>query len=476
MKEELRKRWEECLRLIKKQLGNDAAFAMWFEPTEAKSLRGNHLTLTLASGFCKELYEGEYFPIFSKALQTVFGPSVSVTYEVPVVKDAKGATIKYAGQKPAQHFPGEERVAKSSVKRQSISKNTGKREESGRESMMPKLNEALSFENYCVGSSNKLPWTIAESIARKPVNSTFNPFFLYGDVGVGKTHLMQAIGLQVKKNNPDMRVVFLPMKEFQRLYQNAYLQHEIPAFLQWFMKCDLLLFDDLQEIASSEGTLNNALFPIFSHLQMQGKQLVFTCDRPPQDLKDLEDRLIDRFKWGIVEKLEKPDTALRRKILTFKAKKNGLDLPSDVIDYIAGTRLNSVREIESIVLGIMTRAINLGIEIDMKLAREVVEKAVRPSKKREINFDMIVETVAEHYRLNPDVIFSKSRVKEVAEARMVIMYLAQRMLGISTGAIGRKLARKHSTVIHGIKTVEERMEADSEFAETLGILEGKVYG
>lgn len=454
MNREATKKWEACLQLIKQQLGNDSAFATWFEPTTAKSLRGNHLVLTLPSGFAKELYEGEYFPVFSRALHEVFGPSVSLTYEYPVVKDVKGGSVRLAAKKEKEDGGKEER-----------------QQEKPLHPMMPQLNEALSFENYCVGSSNKLPWTIAESIARQPVNSTFNPFFLYGDVGVGKTHLMQAIGLHVKKAFPEKKVVFLPMKEFQRLYVNAHLNDKIPAFLQWFMQCDVLLFDDLQEIAGSTGTLNNALFPIFSHLQMHGKQLVFTCDRAPQDLKELEARLIDRFKWGIVERLEKPDTALRKKILTFKARKNGLEMPADVIDFIAATPLNSVREIEGIVLGMMTRAINLGLEIDMDLAREVVGMAVRPSSKRAINFDMIVETVAEHFRLNPDVIFSKSRVKDVADARMVIMYLAHRLLGLTTGAIGRKIARKHSTVIHGIRTIAERIEADRDFAESVAAIE-----
>lgn len=456
---EAAKKWKECLALIRQLIGNETAYATWFEPTQAVALQGNELTLRLQSGLVKEAYEGRYFEAFAEALRSVIGPGVKVIYQYPKGtrpsgKSAPTPVQSHKNPAPAQKAPPAPAPVPASVAPE-----------------MPRLNEALSFENYCVSPCNKLPWTIAESIARNPVNSTFNPFFLYGDVGVGKTHLMQAIGLHVKKAFPEKRVVFLPMKEFQRLYQNAYLQKQIPAFLNWFMKCDMLLFDDLQEIASSEGTLNNALFPIFSHLQMHGKQLVFTCDRPPQDLKDLEARLIDRFKWGIVEKLERPDTALRKKILTFKALRNGLELPEEVIDYIAGTPLNSVREIEGIVLNMLTRSINLGVDTDIALAREVVEKATRSARKKAINFDMIVETVAEAFRLNPDVIFTKSRVKDVADARMVIMYLAQRLLGLSTGAIGRKLARRHSTVIHGINAVGTKMKENREFAETVSGIE-----
>ena len=466
MKEEAASKWNECLRIIAGRLDNSTAFATWFQPTVAKSFRGNHLTLVVPSMFCKELYEGEYFPIFSQALHQVFGNDLKLTYEVPVVSNAKGGSVKIDTASASKPSHKEESKPKSTTPAPAHAI----REEESAEWYMPQLNTALSFENYCVGPSNKLPWSIAESIARQPFNSNFNPFFLYGDVGVGKTHLMQAIGLQVKSSFPDKKVIFLPMKEFQRLYQNAFLRKEIPAFLQWFMRCDVLLFDDLQEIASSAGTLNNALFPIFNHLHQHGKQLVFTCDRAPQDLQDLEDRLIDRFKWGIIEKLERPDTALRKKILTFKARKNGLNLSTEIIDYIASTPLNSVREIEGIVLGMMTRAINLGLDIDMKLAREVVSRSVKTSVRNALNFDMIVESVAEVFHLNSDVLFSKSRVKDVADARMVIMYLAQRLLGLSAGSIGRKLGRKHSTVIHGIKTVEQRLDADPAFADTLSAL------
>lgn len=470
MKEEAVKKWDECLALIREWLDNETAYSTWFAPTVAKSLRGNHLTLIVPSMFCKELFEGEYFPIFSKALHSVFGNNVKLTYDVPVISNTKGGNIKIDTSSQLKPSPGatENNIEKDTPKEDRNFEKSAKEE--GNISVhgyMPAMNSSLSFDNYCVGSCNKLPWTIAESIARKPFNSNFNPFFLYGDVGVGKTHLMQAIGLHVTKAYPEKRVVFLPMKEFQRLYQNAYLRKEIPAFLQWFMRCDVLLFDDLQEIASSEGTLNNALFPIFNHLHQHGKQLVFTCDRPPQDLKQIEDRLIDRFKWGITEKLERPDAALRKKILTFKARKNGLDLPLNVIEYIASSPLNSVREIEGIVLGIMTRAISLGQEIDLPLAKEVLSRSVKPSKKRAINFDMIVEATADKFRLNSDVLFSKSRVKDVADARMSIMYLAQRLLGLSTGSIGRKLGRKHSTVIHGIKVITQRVAEDIDFAEML---------
>lgn len=452
-------KWNECLAIIRGYLNNDARFNTWFSQTRAKSLRGSHLTLEVPSMYCKEMYENQFFSIFSTALRQVFGDNIRLTYDVPVVGSTKDGSMKLTRQLTPESVGGTEAMLKA------------RDEHKDRNGFDSHLNASLTFDNYCVGQSNKLPWSIADSISKQPFNSNFNPFFLYGDVGVGKTHLMQAIGMSVLNNFPDKKVLFLPMKEFQRLYQAAALKKEIPAFLNWFMKVDVLLFDDLQELSNKEGTLNNALFPIFNHLHQHGRQLVFTCDRPPQELEGMEDRLIDRFKWGIVERLERPDAPLRKKILTFKAKKNGIQLPQDVIDMIAAAPLNSVREIESIVLGMMTRSINLGLDIDINLAKEVMKNSIKAPAKKTINFDMIVEAAAEHFDLNSDVLFTKSRMKDVADARMSIMYLANKILGLSTSSIGHKLGRKHSTVIHGIKAISDRLLTEPTLADTVTAIE-----
>ena len=219
---------------------------------------------------------------------------------------------------------------------------------------------------------------------------------------------------------------------------------------------DVLLIDDLQELSHKDGTAN-VLFPIFNHLHQNGKALVFTCDRPPMELDGIADRLIDRFKWGITEQLPKPDLALRKKILTFKASKNGLNLPAEVIDLIAERATGSVRELEGIVMGIYLRSINLNAPITLQLAQEVMQHSIKKVEQKTINFDMIVEATAEFYRLNPDVIFSKSRVRDIADARQVIMYLCHKLTSLSSSAIGQKLNRRHATVLHGISAINDRL-------------------
>lgn len=461
MQTDVTAKWNDCLAIIRNSLNNDARFETWFASTRAKSLKGNQLTLEVPSHYCYELYEDQFFDILSSALKQVFGNNIHLSYIVPVVAHDSKANMKLKGNAKVETARPVQTTT-TTASRPAVSR------------LESNLNPSLTFENYCVAGSNKLPFSIAENISREPVNSIYNPFFLYGEVGVGKTHLMQAIGLRVKSLYPEKNVLFLPMREFQRLYTNAMFEKSIPKFINWFQQVDVLLFDDLQELANKKGTLNDALFPIFNHLQLSGKQLVFTCDRPPMELEGMADRLIDRFKWGIVEKLNKPDVALRKKILTFKAKKNGLELPSNVIEMIANAPLNSVREIEGIVMGMMTRAINFGVEIDMALAGEVMNYFIKAQKQKSINFDMVVEAVAEHYSLNPDVIFSKSKLRDVAEARMVIMYLSQKLVGLSTSSIGHKLGRKHSTVIHGIRTITDKLTSNPELSEAIDGIEGEL--
>lgn len=335
----------------------------------------------------------------------------------------------------------------------------------------PQLNEALTFENYCVGESNRLPFTIAEYIANNPGKNDFNPFFLYGDVGVGKTHLIQAIGIRVKERNPNAKVLFVTLRQFQNLMANATIHKNIPSFLNWFQQMDVLLIDDLQELSHKDGTAK-VLFPIFNHLHQNGKALVFTCDRPPMELDGITDRLIDRFKWGITEKLPKPDFALRKKILQFKASKNGLDFPIEVIELIAERATGSVRELEGIVMGILTRSITLNAPITLELAQEVMKHSIKKVEQKVINFDMIVEETADFYKLNPDVIFSKSRVRDVADARQVIMYLAHKHTSLSSSAIGQKLNRRHATVLHGISAIKDRLPFAKELSVAIDSIEG----
>lgn len=463
MVQDLKTRWNKCLEIIRDNLG-DQRTVSWFGNTKPVSYMGNRLTLAIPSRFFYEKYEDEFYSLLSTTLRRVFGEDVKLEYELKIIENDEASKVTITGSKQSH-------VVKNRFL-QSMQSNSplGSEHNDRTPDFDPQLNETLTFENYCIGNSNRLPFTIAEYIANNPGKNDFNPFFLYGEVGVGKTHLIQAIGIRIKERNPSAKVLFVTLRQFQNLLASATINKKIPDFLNWFQQMDALLIDDLQELSHKDGT-GNVLFPIFNHLHQNGKTLVFTCDRPPMELDGVMDRLIDRFKWGVTEKLNKPDLELKKKILNFKASKNGLNIPQDVINLIAEQSTGSVRELEGIVMGILTRSIALNCPINLELAEEVMKHTVKRKTVKSINFEMIVEATAEFYKLSPDVIFSKSRVRDIADARQVIMYLADKHTSLSSNAIGHKLNRKHSTVLHGIATISGRLPYAKDLAEAVASIE-----
>lgn len=459
------RKWKQFLRIIEDNIGRDR-FDAWFSETRLISFENNRISIGLPSQFFFEKYEDDFYDLITTSLRRVFGPGIKLDYEVSVIKNDDRAKVKYTA-------PEQSRVIKNKTTK-SVTAPVNPLAESHDDSIFidPQLNEALCFENYCVGDSNILPFTIAKFISENPGKSEFNPFFLYGDVGVGKTHLIQAIGIKIKERKPDAKVLFMPMKQFQYLLAGATIKKEIPGFINWFQQFDALLFDDIQELSFKKATMD-ALFSIFNHLYMHNKVLAFTCDRPPFELDGITDRLIDRFRSGITEKLSKPDLILRKKILHYKASKNGLDMPNDVLDMIAEKTDGSVRELESIMMSILTRSINFNTPITIKLAAEVLRQTTKQSKKA-INFDMIVDVTSEYFSLNPDVIFSKNRVRDVADARQIIMYLADKLINLSSTTIGQRLNRRHTTVLHGIKTIKDRRDTSDNLTKAVDIIESRL--
>ena len=473
MTENFQTKWARCLDIIRDNVGQ-VRFDTWFACAKPVKFEDNRLTLELPSQFYVEKYEDDFYNLLHSVLRRVFGEGIKLRYEVYIIADDRNSTVTFSSQTQSK--------AVNSKLIQSLQNPDAMRQQSpqtrGAESFNPQLNSTLNFENYCVGDSNRLPFTIAEYIANNPRNSDFNPFFLYGSVGIGKTHLIQAIGIRIKERNPGAKVLFTSIRQFQNLYANAVIQKKVPGFINWFQQMDVLLFDDLQELALKTKTGDDALFPIFNHLHQNGKQLVFTCDRPPMELEGISDRLIDRFKWGITEKLERPDLELRKRILAAKAAKNGLDLPQDVIDVIAETATTSIREIEGVVRGILTRSITLNAPITVDLARAVMSNTIKnvtpPKPRRDLNFEMIVDATAGYYNLKPEVLYSKSRLRDIADARQMVMYLSHKLTGLSSSAIGIKLNRRHATVLHGISVVRQGLRGNDAMAAAARTIESQL--
>ncbi len=449
--------WQQCLDIIARQLPREA-FTTWFTPAESLGFENGKVSLRIPTAYFLEQYEDRFYNVFSRALREVYGSGVKIEYKYDVVQGDPATEIKIGRDVATSSAPApaQQRGAQapSGV---SIAK------------VDSQLKSIYNFENYCVGESNRLAYTIAENIGSNPRKTVFNPFFLYGSTGVGKTHLIQAVGLRVKELYPEAKVLYLTSRTFENQYGTAVRQKQVNDFINFYQGIDVLLIDDIQELSGKTGT-QNAFYPIFNFLHQKGKILVMTSDRPPVELSDMMDRLISRFKWGVIEVLPTPDLELRKEILRHKSAKNGLDLSEEVIDVIATHVTESVRELEGVVISLITRATLLNQTVTPELARIVMQSAVKMTK-RAINFDMIVEATAAHFNMDADVIFSRSRLRDINDARQMIMYLAHKLTDLSSKSIGYKLNRTHVTVLHGIKAVTDRVAIDPATAQSASEIE-----
>jgi chromosomal replication initiator protein len=334
----------------------------------------------------------------------------------------------------------------------------------------PHLNPNYNFENFILGSSNEFSRTVGETVAKNPAK-TFNPLFLYGPSGVGKTHLTNAIGTRIKELYPEKRVLYLSAHLFQVQYTDAVRTNHTNDFFNFYQTIDVLIIDDIQEFAGMTKT-QQTFFHIFNHLHQNGKQLILTSDRAPVMLQGMEERMLTRFKWGLVTELEKPDTELRKNILRNKIHREGLGIPENVIEYIAENVNESVRELEGIITSLLAQSILFKREIDIDLAQRIIKKSVRINENKPVTIDTIIEKVCEHFKFEQSVLHSKSRKREVVQARQVAMYLAKKHTENSASKIGHLIGnRDHATVLHACKNIKDQMAVDKEFSAEIAEIE-----
>ena len=292
--------------------------------------------------------------------------------------------------------------------------------------------------------------------------------FVFGTTGVGKTHLLQAIGIKLKERYPRMRVLYVSSRVFESQYTQASLKKKINDFINFYLSIDVLLLDDIQFFAGKPGT-QNTFFHIFNPLHQHQRQLVMSCDCRPSDLDGMEPRLISRFKWGMTVELEKPDFELRRKFLAMKAAQDGLNISEEVMDYIATNVTDSVRELEGVMVSLLAHATMLNQEITIDLVRNVIGNTVKVSQ-RQMTFEYIAETVADYYNMPTDLIYGKSRKREISDARQLVMYLAKKEAQMSSTSIGAKLDRTHATVLHACIQIEQRMSIEKDFSREVAAI------
>ena len=334
----------------------------------------------------------------------------------------------------------------------------------------PMLKSNYSFDNFIEGLSNKLPRAAAESIAQKPGKTVFNPLFLYGASGVGKTHLANAIGLKVKELYPEKRVLYVSAHLFKVQYTDSVRKNTLNDFINFYQSIDVLIIDDVHEFAEKHST-QNAFFQVFNHLHQLGKQLILTSDRPPVDLQGLDPRLLSRFEWGLTTELLPPDYETKLAILKAKSFREGISLPEDVLDYIASKVVSNIRELEGTLISLIANATLTKRKITLSLAQELIDKIVS-TPKNDISVNKIKKTVCDYFGITPEILLSNTRKREIVQARQIAMYLGRSLTKVSLAAIGSQIGGKdHATVLHACNTVGDLIATDRTFKQYVADIE-----
>lgn len=452
--------WSRCLSVIRDNVP-ETIFKTWFEPIVPLIYQNKALTIGVPTQFFYEILEEKYADLLRVALNKEIGEGTQLVYRVLIDKTNE-QTIDLVGTNRSRVLPPSTNIKDANKAPNPMKAPTP-------QDLDPQLNPNYNFENFIKGSSNEFSRTVGETVAKNPAR-TFNPLFLYGPSGVGKTHLTNAIGTRIKELYPEKRVLYVSAHLFQVQYTDSIRTNHFNDFISFYQTIDVLIIDDIQEFAGVTKT-QNTFFHIFNHLHQNGKQLILTSDRAPIMLQGMEDRLLTRFKWGLVAELEKPDTELRRNILRNKIRKDGLNIPESVVNYIAENVNESVRELEGIINSLLAQSILFKREIDMDLAERIIRKAVRIENKP-ITIDNIISKVCAHYDLDESVIHTKSRKREIVQIRQIAMYLAKKHTEISASKIGMLIGnRDHATVLHACKTVKDLIEINRSFKSDIEEIE-----
>lgn len=455
--------WGQALALIRENVSKQQ-YDTWFQPITYESFDEATRTLLIQvpSPFVYEYLEENYIDLLSKVLKRSFCDNIRLKYRIVtdqehhLTQDVEAEQTDVTGVKPQ--------------KKTRANQPPSALDAAQPQQLDPNLNPHLTFNNYIEGDSNKLPRSVGMSIAEHPNKTQFNPMFIYGPSGCGKTHLINAIGMLSKQLYPQKRVLYVSARLFQVQYTNAVLQNSVNDFINFYQTIDLLIVDDIQEWMTAIKT-QDTFFHIFNHLFRNGKRIILASDRPPVDLKGMNERLLTRFACGLIAELEKPNLQLCIDILNSKIQRDGLQIPDDVVQYIAQTANGSVRDLQGVINSLLAYSVVYNSVVDMRLAQRVIQRAVKIDDKP-LTIDEILDTVCRHFNVTVSAVNSKSRKQELVTARQLSMYLAQKYTKMPASRIGKLVGgRDHSTVIHSCSRIEQRLKLDSLFSNEVMSIE-----
>ncbi len=463
--------WNDCLEIIKKQV-DEQNFTTWFKPIVPLRHDGDVLTIQVPSQFFYEWLEDNYVPVLKKAINTVMGENSRLEYSV---------IIDSGNQRNAPltvNYPNGQ--GKHSVNNSNANGNARLEEYSpftfrtlNPQTVNSRLNSSYRFENFVEGDCNRLARSAGVAVAKKPGTTSFNPLMLYGGVGVGKTHLVQAIGNEIKQNLPDKIVLYVDQNDFTNQFLNALQNHKLQEFQNFYLQVDLLILDDVQFLAGREKT-QEMFFHIFNQLHQTGKQIIMTSDCPPRDLKGFQERLLSRFKWGLTADLQEPDFETKLAIIHNKMQSDGIEIPTEVAEYLAYSVDTNLRDMEGVLNSMIFHATLLKKDIDLDLAKEVMKNIVKEIQS-DVSVDFIQKTVGDYFRVELDAMKGKVKKREIVIPRQVAMYFCKRYTQLTLALIGENFGgRDHSTVIHALESVEDMMKADPNFKNSVEELTKKL--
>ena len=456
--------WNNCLRIIENNI-DPQQYSTWFTLIRPVSLEGARLTVEVPSDFFREYIEGAYKDLLRMTIRRAIGADAQLFYLVRPVQNREGMvlpaeqastpvnnpvsvpTYQPSGNPSPFVFPGVQRVK-----------------------INPRLNPVYCFANLVEGECNKLGVNAGESISLSPGKTPFNPLFLFGGPGLGKTHIAQAIGIEIKERFQDLTVLYVTGNEFKTQYMDAVKGNRIVDFIAFYQRIDVLIVDDIQDLLG-QGS-QNTFFNVFNHLHQNGKQLIFTSDRSPADLQNFEERLLSRFKWGLSVELSRPDFATRLAMLRSRAQREGVSISEDVLTFLAGRVKTNFRELEGTLTSLLAYATLGHRDIDVELAQSITGKIVG-EEEDQVSVGTIISTVCEYFNVTRDHLLSKTRKRQIVQARQIAMYECRNLIpNCSLSTIGSELGGKdHATVLHACSTVQDLMSTDKLFRQWVSDIE-----
>lgn len=454
--------WDNCLSFIKDNI-QEQAFKTWFEPISAVELTNNVLHIQVPSKFFYEWIEEHYVNLLKIALTNELGSNAKLLYKIKMENNS-GNKKPFTEKLPSVHRPvmRAQEVDAPIKQLDPEIKNPFIIPGIRNVKVDSHLNPSYNFDSFLEGDSNRLARSAGLAVANKPGGTSFNPLLIFGGVGLGKTHLANAIGVHIKEKFPEKTVLYITAEIFTQQFIESVRKNTRNDFIHFYQLIDVLIIDDVQFLSGKAGT-QDAFFHIFNHLHQQHKQVILTSDKAPVDMQDIEHRLLSRFKWGLSAELNQPDYETRISILQNFLYQDGVEMPEEIIDYVARNIKSNVRELRGAIISLIAQSSFNKKEVNLDLAKTVVEKFVKNDRK-EVSIDLIQKVVSDYFQLDVNMLQSKTRKRDVVQARQLAMFFAKKYTKSSLAMIGSQIGdRDHATVLHACKTVDNLMATDKNF-------------